>query len=993
MTVVKVVGDSDQRSCTHCLNSAHAMSFAEGARRCYCKLTKSLSKSVKGLMASEFARGCCRIGKTMKGCGDGCGGHDHGDHGHDHSHSHDHDHDEKINFFEYKGSEDSGDLEEGYGYSHHLALGISGMHCSSCAVDIEKIIKKINGVDPLSVRVNFVMNRGECKFDPEIIEDPNQRIRQKILSRFNRLDIVILSNTKVDENEMEGNMKFRFQSSAQNAAQVREIAEKISGVVRVSEIGDSEIELLHDPDRIGIRNILAILEQRFPNSNIQLSNIPDGAVLAQASEKKYLRNIKWETIFCWVFTIPVMVTAFGQHSVKMSDLARYSMECACATMVLLIARKIYIDAFRSLRAFQIDMDVLVSISTGVAYIYSVAVFAAYTRGTSWGTANDREPFFETSTMLTSLILSGRWMTAFVRAWANSKIQSIGDSELQASEVRLWDPQSNTEIKMDAQLLHYGDIILASPGEKIATDGLVLSGRGQMDESHLTGEPKPQTKEEGGFVLAGSKIISGDVRYRVSKLLQENTISNIKNMVNLASQQKPRAQVIADKIAAVLTPVILGIALAIFLGWLLAGTLAQKHTWGDSLINAITYGVATLAISCPCAIGLAVPMVLVFASRSAINVGGFVFRNPAAIEKGLNVGKVCFDKTGTLTTGKLAVEFSWIKTDGVWRKDPQSSEVYSIIRMLCHTSSHPMGKAILLYAETLSVYQPNAEPEIITVVSQGMECTIDGSLYRGGRLSYTSPDATNDPEVVQILSSAQSVFTLSKDGQPIALFGLKDDTIRPEVPAILNNLRARGIQLYIFSGDRTEAVLPVAQQLGIPTENVFGNCCPEDKRGRLENLKEKESTAAKTLWGNIASFFRKPQRKSIVFVGDGSNDAVALMAADIGVSLSHSTDMASNSADVAIISDSIVALISFLDLAKRVVWCIRMNFVWAIVWNLIAILGTSGAWKNVRIPPQYAGLGEIGSVLPVFIISLAVGLGYKGAAMDKKVARAKVGKAQ
>jgi Cu2+-exporting ATPase len=306
-----------------------------------------------------------------------------------------------------------------------------------------------------------------------------------------------------------------------------------------------------------------------------------------------------------------------------------------------------------------------------------------------------------------------------------------------------------------------------------------------------------------------------------------------------------------------------------------------------------------------------------------------------------------------------------------------------------------------FSESRSPFPSSSvEPEIATIVSKGIETTIDGAVYRGGKLSFTSPAAVNDPEVIKILASAQSVFTLSRDSQLVAFFGLKDDTIRPEVPGVLQKLRDRGIELFIFSGDRPEAVFPVAKELGIPASNVFGDCYPEDKRARLEILKyriqdgratekaDNKVELASSSQATPSSRFRpsgwlrslspkflRNQRKSIVFVGDGTNDAIALMAADIGISLSQSTDMAASSADVAIISDSIVALVGFLDLSERVGLCIRINFAWAIVWNLVAIMGASGAWVDVRIAPEWAGLGEMGSVLPVFLVSWAVGWGY------------------
>ncbi|KAA8893083.1 E1-E2 ATPase-domain-containing protein [Sphaerosporella brunnea] len=866
------------------------------------------------------------------------------------------------------------------------------MHCSTCADDIAKILKNIPGVESHEVKVSFVMSRAEVKFNSETVKDVEKDIRARVLKRFPRLDIVVLANSKVDEDELDGILKVRVHSPSENAASLREIAAGINGVASASTITLKEIELSYDPDSIGIRNILAILREKGGDVNIELADVPDGAKAAAAAEKKYLRSIATQTILCTLFTLPVLILAWSGGRIKLDTVPRYSIEFAFATLIIVVSRRIYFDAFRSLyHGLTIDMDVLVSVATGAAYIFSVAVFAAHVANSAWGEQQSGEPFFETSALLTTLILAGRWMTAGVRSWASRRIRTIGDTDLQESVVRLYNPDSGAETPLDARKLHYGDVVIVQQGQKVATDGLILEGTAQLDESHLTGEPKPQTKSEGGFVLAGSKLVSGECKYRVSKLLQENTISQIKNMVKLASQQKPRAQEIADKVAAFLTPAILGIAVMVFVIWLLVGGLHQNLTWGKSALLALTYAVATLAISCPCAIGLAVPMVLVVASRVGVSKGGFVFRNPAAIEKGRQVSRVIFDKTGTLTTGQLQVEFSSIQVDGMWQKADPTAEILTLLLNLCKTSNHPVAKTMYAFAQSQasSVGGDDLSREVTTVVSKGIEMTVDGSVFRGGKLSFTAPASSSNPEIIAILRSAQSVFTLSRDHQLLAVFGLKDDTIRPEVPSVLKKLRDRGIELYIFSGDRPEAVHPVAKELGIPLSNVYADCYPEDKRARLELLKERtakeEASSSQqekpSLSGRFARIKNRirsllfSREKVILFVGDGTNDAIALMAADIGVSLSQATDMAASSADVSIISDSIYGLIGFLELSNRVAWCIRINFAWAIVWNVVAILGASGAWVKVRIAPEWAGLGEIGSVLPVFVVSWAVGWGY------------------
>ncbi|TGZ80878.1 heavy metal translocatin [Ascodesmis nigricans] len=840
------------------------------------------------------------------------------------------------------------------------------MHCTSCAEEVAGILRQIPGVEVRSVQVSFVLSRAELAYEPEIVTDVDTAIVAKVLKRFPRLDVVVLINTDVGD-EMSGIMRVRISATEGSAQGLMDALVEVPGVMSVTPCTAKEVEVAYDPDRIGIRTILRKLRQPAGFGEVRLDDVPDGGKLAQEAEARHLKRAGIQTVLAAILTIPVLVLAWSGGKLNVAEKTRLAVECSCASMVIIVAYNIYLDALWAAwygKGFlaKINMDTLVSVATIAAYAFSVGVLAVNLSGKGFGNGEDQEPFFETSTLLTTLILLGRWVTAHVKSRASRKLRSVGDGDLQTTDVRLYDPEQKSEIDLDARELEYGDILVVSQGERVATDGLVIDGSGQLDESHLTGEPKPQHKNEGSFLLAGSTVVSGTIKYRVSKLLQENTISSIKGMVKLASQQKPRKQVLADRVAAVLTPIVFLIACLVFLVWILVEGLVRKAGWGPGAVSAATYAVATLAISCPCALALAVPLVMVVASRVGVERGGFVCKNPAAMEKGPKVRKVVFDKTGTLTTGHLHVDQAQVFKDGKWSSDVPLS-VFHVISVLCRTSSHPVARAMFQLASEsyLQVRVDNGDPniEVEDVVSKGIQANINGSVYRGGKLAFTAPDYVDDPIVRKNLQAAQSVFTLSRDHELVAMFSLKDDKIRPEVPAVLKALRDRDIEIYIFSGDRSEAVTPIARELGIPAANVFADCYPEDKRARLEILKKPDQSGA------------------VVFVGDGTNDAIALAAADIGVSLSQATEMASNSADVAIISDSIAGLVGFLALSKRIDTCIKLNFSWAVFWNLFAILGASGAWVSVRIPPEWAGLGELGSVLPVFVISALVGVGFRG----------------
>lgn len=611
---------------------------------------------------------------------------------------------------------------------------------------------------------------------------------------------------------------------------------------------------------------------------------------------------------------------------------------------------------------RVDMDTLVALATLSAYGFSLVVFIMHVTGPSVDSFAESEPFFETSSLLTALILTGRWATGLIRWIAMKKVHALGGSNLQEREVLHIERRGTDPTNMDARHLHHGDILAARKGMKVATDGIVTAGEAELDESHLTGEAKPQKRIVGSYLLAGSTVVAGEVDYRVTKLLQENTLAAIKGMVTGASRQKPQTQETADKVAAYLTPSILVIACVVFLVWVLIGGLAQHRSWTWSSVTAATYAVATLAISCPCAIGLAVPMVLVIASYIGVTRGGFVFKNTAAIEKGWGVTDVIFDKTGTLTTGQLDVVFSKVLVDTKWT-DEVPEAVRALIGGLCRSSSHPVSRGMFRFSgiqtpTSSSISLSNVPFEITSMVSNGLEATVDGSIIRGGAPSFTCPDDTQHPQLKYLLGTNFTLFTLSRNLKLFAVFGLSD-RIRPEVPAVLQELRRQGIGLYIFSGDHPTAVLSVAKELGIPAENVRAGCKPEEKAAALDFIR----TSSALL-------------RTVAFIGDGTNDAVALMAADIGISLSKSTELAANSADIAILKDSLEGIIGFLKLCRRVRVCVYANFGWAVVWNFVAILGACGALVKFRITPEWAGLGELVSVTPIFLISACVGLGFR-----------------
>jgi len=591
----------------------------------------------------------------------------------------------------------------------------------------------------------------------------------------------------------------------------------------------------------------------------------------------------------------------------------------------------------------IEMDLLIVFSTSAAYIFSVVSFGYLVSGHPLSTGE----FFKTSTLLVTLIMVGRWVAALSRQKA---VQSITIRSLQTSTAQLATIDGTGIDEIDTRLLQYGDLFTVLPEHRVPTDGIVISGSSEIDESMLTGESRPSEKQVGSKIIAGSVNGSGKLVVQLTHLPGENTISVIAGMVDDAKLSKPKIQDLADRVASYLVPVIVSLTILTFVVWISVGVAVQKKSGSDAAIQAIIFAITVLIVSCPCAIGLAVPMVIVIGSGVAAE-RGVIFKSADSIEMAYKTTHVVFDKTGTLTEGKLKVA----KEQYIMENDVASR---SMILGLVSNSKHPVSAAVATHLEGLGT-TPAKVGDIKTVVGKGIEGKADDKLIRGGNARWL--DAESDVNVQSVLSEGYTLFCITLDSKLYAVFGLSD-TVRPEATATVAKLRQRGIQLSLLSGDDIGAVQHVAAEIGINSDEVRSRCSPSDKQQYIQSLLR--TSVGKT-------------KSTVIFVGDGTNDAVALAQATIGVHMSSGTDVAQSAADVVLMRQSLEGILTMINISQAAVLRIKFNFGWSFVYNVLALLFASGALVNARngvaikIPPQYAGLGELVSVLPV--IAVAVGL--------------------
>ncbi|KAK1147875.1 hypothetical protein N8T08_000389 [Aspergillus melleus] len=632
-----------------------------------------------------------------------------------------------------------------------------------------------------------------------------------------------------------------------------------NGVTDMRTVDKNTVSVTFDPRIVGARDLV----EKGWESPLQPAPLRDNPTLEAGA--KHVQHVGWMTLLSIFLTIPVLVIAWAPLPER--EIAYNSASLGLATIVqLVIAGPFYPKALKSLIfSKMIEMDLLIVLSTTAAYVFSIVSFGYLVVGRPLPTGQ----FFETSTLLVTLIMVGRYVSALARQKA---VESISIHSLQESTAVLVGESGDLEV--DIRLLQYGDIFKVTPDARIPTDGTVISGTSEIDESMVTGESNPVPKYIGSIVIAGSINGSGLLHVRLTRLVGDNTVSTIAGMVDEAKLSKPKIQDIADRVASYFVPVVVTLTVLTFAIWVAVGVGIRNQIGAEATVQAITYAITVLIVSCPCAIGLAVPMVIVIAGGVSAE-RGVVFKSADSIEVAHRTSHVVFDKTGTLTEGNTR----WL-------------------------------------------------------------------------------NLSSDARVQPMLSQGCTVFCFTINDSLAAIFTLKD-TLRPESASTVTTLLERGISVHIVSGDDYGAVHSIAGTLQIPVSNVHSRCTPADKRTYVENLLSQSSTNP------------RPTKPVVIFCGDGTNDAVALSAATIGVHMSEGTEVAKSAADVVLIRPSVSGILTIIGISRKSINRIRFNFGWSLVYNLFAVLLGAGAFVNARIPPEFAGLGELVSVVPVVVAAVAL----------------------
>ncbi len=654
--------------------------------------------------------------------------------------------------------------------------------------------------------------------------------------------------------------------------------------------------------------------------------------LKQIKEDNY-KNLTKRVIGAMIFAIPLFI--IGMFFMD-TPYANWIMWALSTPMLFYFGKQFFVGAWKQLKHKSANMDTLVAVSTGTAYLYSVFV----TLFPHVLHAQDIHPhvYFEAAGIVIAFILLGKLLEEKAKGKTGSAIKKL--MGIQPKTVTIISGKSEKEILVSE--VNLGDTILVKPGDRIAVDGEVTHGNSYVDESMISGEPVAVLKEKGTKVFAGTINKKGSFRFRAEKVGGDTILAQIIQMVEQAQGSKAPVQKLVDKIAAVFVPIVLGIAVLSFVLWLILGV---DNAFTQGLIAFVT----VLVIACPCALGLATPTAIMVGIGKGAETG-ILIKDAESLEVAKKINAVILDKTGTITEGKPSVtDLKWIT--------PKTDELQNILFSIEKSSEHPLADAIVHHLKGNSSFVDNITIENIS--GQGIKGLFNNKTYYIGNPTLITSNGISISDVIQTeidqrLNKAQTVVLFTDETQILAVIAITDK-IKESSKKAIEELHEDNIKVYMLTGDNHQTAKAVAEQMDID----------EFKAGVLPAEK--------------ANFVKKLQSngKVVAMVGDGINDSNALAQADVSIAMGKGSDIAIDVAKMTIISSDLTKISKAIHLSKYTSNAIRQNLFWAFVYNVIGIPVAAGILYPINgfmLDPMWAGAAM--ALSSVSVVSNSLRLKWK-----------------
>ncbi len=643
-------------------------------------------------------------------------------------------------------------------------------------------------------------------------------------------------------------------------------------------------------------------------------NTPNAAAEQEKYELEAYQVLRRDTLLAGLLSVPVVL--IGMVFMHM-PYANYIMMALSAPVVFWFGRRFFVNAWKQASYGKANMDTLVALSTGIAFVFSA--FNTFYPTFFEKRGLEAHVYFEAAAVVVFFILLGKMLEHGAKARGSEALKKL--MGLQPKTVRIRRAGEEQEISIEAVLP--GDEVLVRPGEKIAVDVAVVSGRSYVDESMISGEPVAVEKATGDLVYAGTINQKGGFSFKAKNVGADTLLAQIIRSVQEAQGSKAPVQKLVDKIAGTFVPVVIGIAILTFVVWMVFGG-------ENALTHALLSSITVLVIACPCALGLATPTAIIAGVGKAAEYG-ILIRDAESLETARKVDTVVLDKTGTITRGKPSAE-NW-----QWLEEATKRRL-SVLYELENASEHPLAAAIAEYLREKE-RQELILTDFESITGKGVLAKLIGHTYRAGSLTWLTDLGLQIPqkhrtEIENWQNDAQTVVFFAENDTVLTFIGIADP-LKPTSAEAIQQLQKAGVEVHLLSGDNEKSAQAVARQVGI--SNVKAGVMPSEKAAYIKAL--------------------QAQGKVVAMVGDGINDAEALAVAELGVAMGHGSDIALDVAGMALLSSDLKSLPKALRLSRRTVATIRQNLFWAFVYNLIGIPLAAGVlypMNGFLLNPMLAG---------------------------------------
>ncbi|XP_010913948.1 copper-transporting ATPase HMA4 [Elaeis guineensis] len=839
-------------------------------------------------------------------------------------------------------------------------LRIKGMACTSCSESVERALLMVNGVK--RAVVGLALEEAKIHFDPNITD--SDHLIEAIEDAGFGADLISSGD---DLNKV--HLKLEGLHSPEDAILIQSSLEAIEGVnhVEIDPMGQ-KVTVAYDPDLTGPRSLIKCIEETGQGPNFFSARLHTPPRSRETERHHEIRVYRNQFLWSCLFSVPVFMFSMVFPMLSpIGDWLNYKLYnnlttgivlrwVLCSPVQFIIGWRFYIGSYHALKRGSSNMDVLVALGTNAAYFYSVYIVIKASTSRSF----EGQDFFETSAMLISFILLGKYLEVMAKGKTSDALAKLTDLAPETAFLLTLNEDGNviSEIEISTQLLQRNDVIKIVPGAKVPVDGIVINGQSHVNESMITGEAKAIAKRPGDKVIGGTVNENGCILVKATHVGSETALSQIVQLVEAAQLARAPVQKLADKISRFFVPTVVVAAFLTWLAWFIPGEAhLLPQSWipkaMDGFELALQFGISVLVVACPCALGLATPTAVMVATGKGASQGVLI-KGGDALEKAHKVKTVIFDKTGTLTVGKPAVVHTKIFTN------MPLQELCNLASAAEANSEHPLAKAVVGHAKKLHQKYGSNNDHTVEVKDfevhpgAGVSANIDGKMVLVGNkrlmLAFQVPIS---PEVQDYMSDtenlARTCVLVAVDGLICGAFAVSDP-LKPEAGHVVSFLSSMSISSIMVTGDNWATASAIARELGIST--VFAETDPVGKAEKIKELQMKGLTVA--------------------MVGDGINDSPALVAADVGMAIGAGTDVAIEAADVVLLKSNLEDVITAIDLSRKTISRIKLNYMWALGYNILGMPVAAGVlfpFTGIRLPPWLAGACMAASSVSVVCSSL------------------------